>query len=590
MRMLRALPLGLAALAGGALVGFVVWKRSHPTPTFARDIAPIVYAKCAPCHRPGEAGPFSLLTYDDVAQRARQVQTLTRRRFMPPWKPAPGFVDFRGDRSLTQAQIDLIGRWVDAGAPLGDEGELPPLPTWPEGWQLGKPDLVVQMPDAYTVPAEGPDIYRNFVIPSPVDRLRFVTAWEFRPGSRALHHAILNIDRLGLARRRDAEDGKPGFPGMDVGNVQSADGFYLVWAPGSTPPPPNPARAWRLDEHTDLVLQLHMQPRGKEETVRPTIGLYFSDRPPTEQLFTLRIGDPPIDIAPGDPHYVIHSDYTLPADVDVLSLFPHAHYLAKTMRAWATLPDRTQRGLLRIDDWDFNWQDAYTYAGPISLPAGTTLSMEFVYDNSNHNVHNPNDPLRRVTTGEKSTDEMGNITFTVLPHDARGLVRLRVSNYERLLGGADMARNQYNLANALADDGRIDDATAHYRRAIEEDPCLAPALFNLGNLLLAHGEADNAIGMFGKAVECKPDHVSARINLGHALEAKGRLTDAIDQYRAAIASDGRSVLAHASLGAALAKTRDRPAAIAELRQALALDPADARVRRALDALLADAGG
>jgi tetratricopeptide (TPR) repeat protein len=287
---------------------------------------------------------------------------------------------------------------------------------------------------------------------------------------------------------------------------------------------------------------------------------------------------------------VIHSDYTLPADVDVLSLFPHAHYLAKTMRAWATLPDRTQRGLLRIDDWDFNWQDAYTYAGPISLPAGTTLSMEFVYDNSNHNVHNPNDPLRRVTTGEKSTDEMGNITFTVLPHDARGLVRLRVSNYERLLGGADMARNQYNLANALADDGRIDDATAHYRRAIEEDPCLAPALFNLGNLLLAHGEADNAIGMFGKAVECKPDHVSARINLGHALEAKGRLTDAIDQYRAAIASDGRSVLAHANLGAALAKTRDRPAAIAELRQALALDPADARVRRALDALLADAGG
>ncbi len=507
---------------------------------------------------------------------------------MPPWKPAPDDVAFRGDRSLRPEQIDLIARWVDDGATLGDPRDLPPTPSWPHGWQLGEPDLIVQLPP-YTLRAEGKDVYRNFVVPANVSRRRFVKAWEFRPGSRAIHHAIVNVDRLGLARERDAKDPEPGFGGMDIGNVQSADGFYLVWAPGNVPAPPDPARAWRIDEHTDLVVQLHMQSRGKEELVQPSIGLYLEDRPPTQQLFTLRVGDPPIDIPPGERKYTIHAEYTLPADVDVVNVFPHAHYLAKTVRSWATLPDRTEKHLLRIDAWDFNWQDSYTYATPVSLPAGSTIAMEIVYDNSEDNLRNPSRPPKRVTTGETSADEMGNLTFEVLPHDARGLGRLRLSNYQRLLDGGDTPRNHYNLANALADEGRADEAITHYRRAIAGDPSLAPAHFNLGNLLMARAEVDAAIDEFRAAVKAKPDFAAADVNLGHALEAKGRMDDAMTAYRQAFAVDPRNALGHASLAAILATRGERDEAIAQLDQALAIEPDNERIRAALGVLVGDAG-
>jgi mono/diheme cytochrome c family protein len=589
MRLKRLLPLAGALVVGAALLG-VGWRarRRASQVTYARDIAPIVLGKCAPCHRPGEAGPFSLLTYEDVVRKAGPIRKATGRRFMPPWKPVAGYAAFKGDRSLTPEQIDLIARWVDTGAPPGDPSDLPPTPTWPTGWQLGEPDVIVQLPEPYALSAEGKDVYRNFVIPSPVKGLHYVAAWEFRPGSRAIHHAILNVDRLGLARKRDAEDPEPGFGGMDVGNVQSADGFYLVWAPGSTPTPPAPARAWRMDEHTDLVLQLHMQPRGKASSVQPTIGLYFSDRPPTQQLFKVRLGDAPIDIPPGDAHYTMRDDYTLPADVDVLGLFPHAHYLARTMRSWATLPDGTEKGLLRIDDWDFNWQDTYTYAQPIALPAGTVISMEFVYDNSADNVRNPSHPPKRVTTGETSTDEMGNITFQVLPHDARGLVRLRVASYERLLRRDDSARNQYNLANALADDGRIDEAIAHYVRALEEEPGLAPAHFNLANLKMAKHDVDGAIAEYRAALKYGPPSVGTHVNLAHALEVEGSIPEALAEYRQAVAVGPGDALGHAALADALARHGDRAAATEQFRQALAIDPTDARVQSALEALVADA--
>jgi tetratricopeptide (TPR) repeat protein len=591
MRVKPLLLLGclLLLFAGTALVAIGSRAKLRTSqPTYARDIAPIVLGKCAPCHRPGEAGPFNLLTYEDVSRRASQIRSVTGRRFMPPWKPVPGYVAFKGDRSLSQEQIDVIARWVDAGAPLGDPRDLPPTPAWPTGWQLGVPDLIVHLQEPYLLPADGKDVYRNFVIPSPVKGLHYVAAWEFRPGSRAVHHAILNVDRLGLARKRDDEDPGPGFGGMDVGNVQSADGFYLVWAPGSTPTPPNPARAWRMDEHTDLVLQLHMQPRGKESTVAPTIGLFFSDRPPTEPLFKVRLGDVPIDIPPGDAHYTMRDDYKLSADVDVLGLFPHAHYLARTMRSWATLPDGTEKRLFRIDDWDFNWQDTYSYAQPIALPAGTVLSMEFSYDNSAENVRNPSHPPKRVTTGETSTDEMGNITFQVLPHEPRGLVRLRVTGYERALRRDESARNHYNLANALADDGRIDDAIAHYTRAIAEEPGLSPAHFNLANLKMAKGDVDGATAEFRATLKASPQSVGAHVNLGQALETKRNMPDAIAEYRRAIAVGPQEALGHAALAAALLEQGHSGEATDEFRQALALDPTDARIRRALDALVADA--
>jgi tetratricopeptide (TPR) repeat protein len=559
-------------------------------PTFSHDVAPLVHAKCGPCHHPRGAGPFSLLAYDDVVDHAREIRKVTRSRFMPPWRPAPGVAEYLNDRGLTPTEIDLLARWIDAGAPLGDAREVPPEPTWPEGWQLGEPDLVVQMPEAYELPADGPDVYRNFVIPAPlVNHPRFVNGWELRTGTRAVHHAILNIDRLGIARARDARDPGLGFSSLDPGGAQSPDGFFLVWTPGKVPAPRTQETAWRLDDHTDLVLQLHLQPSGKPEHIRPSIALYFSDRPPTVPQFVLRVGDAPLDIAPGDPHYVMHAGYALPTDVAVRSVFPHAHYLARTMHVWATVPAGDEKQLLRIDDWDFAWQDQYVFEQPVLLPAGSRIEMEYVYDNSDANPRNPSQPPRHVRTGEQSTDEMGNVTFEVIPLAPGGLALLRESKYRLLLQGEDSARNEYNLANALADLGRREEAEAHYRRAIELDPQLAMARYNLSLQLSAEGDVDGAIAQLRRAIATKPDYVDARVNLGAALEKKGHLGEAIAQYRAAVASDPRSALAHDALALALAHQGDRAEAIEQFRQGLAIEPANALALRYLNELLADAG-
>ena len=540
--------------------------------TFSEHIAPLVLAKCAPCHRPGEAGPFDLLTYDDVASRAQQILDVTARRFMPPWRPVAGYAQYANDRSLTTAEMDLILRWVKGGARLGDASKIPLPPVWPSGWQLGEPDVVVQLTEAYALAEGGGDVYRNFVIPSPVARLRYVKAWEFRPGSRTIHHAILNVDRFGIAQKRDAEDREPGFGGMDVGDVQSADGFYLVWTPGKAPARPDPSAAWRLDPRSDLVLQLHMQPTGKPEVVRPSIGLFFADRPPTQPRFTMRVGDPPIDIPPGEKNHVVHAEYVLPADVNVMSVFPHAHYLATKVRSWATLPDHSERGLLRIDDWDFNWQDAYTFAEPLSLPRGSTVSMEITYDNSERNVRNPSHPPKRVTTGESSTGEMGNLTFEVVPRDPKDMQRLRESKYRRLLAGSETAKNHYNLANVLAEQGLIDEAILHYRRATALNPSLAQAHFNLGNVLRGKGQIDEAIAELREAVRAQPDHADAHVNLGNALKEKGNTREALEHYAAAVASDPRSALAHNSLGLARSESGDAKGAIDQFRAAIAIEP------------------
>jgi Flp pilus assembly protein TadD len=549
-----------------------LWWREARNPTFAEDVAPIVLSKCGPCHRPGGAGPFSLLTYEEVADHAWQIRTVTSRRFMPPWRPAPGVAEYLNDRSLTAAQIEVIGRWVKAGAKRGNRAKEPAAPVWPVGWQLGAPDVIVELPEPYDLPAEGDDVYRNFVIPSPVSETHWVRAWEFHPGTRAMHHAIMNVDRFGLARKRDAADPGPGFGGMDVGDVQSADGFYLVWTPGKTPAPGGPNDAWRIDEHTDLVLQLHMQTTGKPERVRPTLGLYFTDRPPPRPSFSLRIGDPPIDIPPGDKSYRITDDLILATDVDVVSLFPHAHHVARRFHVWATLPNGGSRELLRIEDWDFNWQDEYTFRTPVFLPAATRIAMEIVYDNSEDNVRNPSHPPRRVTSGEQSTDEMGNVTLRVMPRDPGGLTLLRAAKYRRLLGRAETARNHYNLANVLADDNQLDEAAAHYRRAIDLNPALAPAHFNLGTLLFSRGEIDPAIVELREAIRTRPEFAGAYVNLGHALETKGETEEAEREYRRAVTVDPRDPTAHGALGLALASRGNSKGAIEELRASLALAP------------------
>jgi hypothetical protein len=384
--------------------------------TFNRDVAPIIFARCSGCHRPGEMAPFSLLGYEDVSSRAEQVGAVTGRRFMPPWLPVAGHGSFAGDRSLSDEEIEVLHRWIEGGLVEGEPDDIPAMPEWTEGWQLGEPDLVVRMPE-YRLRTEGPDVFRNFVIDVPIPSTRWVEALEFRPHNRrVVHHAVIQVDDNGGSRRLQELDPGPGFEGMFAQTTSHPpSGFFIGWTPGKVPRPPMEGAAWRLDPETDLVLQVHLRPTGQEEILDASIGLYFADKAPDLNPVLITLGSQVIDIPPGEDDYAIRDSYTLPVDVGVLGIYPHAHYLGDEMRVWADLADEGREWLLRIDDWNFNWQDEYRYAEPVRLSRGSIIRMEYSYDNSESNPQNPNRPPSRVTYGPNSDDEMGDLVLQVLP-------------------------------------------------------------------------------------------------------------------------------------------------------------------------------
>lgn len=509
--------------------------------TYSRNIAPILYDNCAPCHRPGESGPFPLLTYDNARKRAKQIADVTEARYMPPWKPTPGYGDFVGERYLTEQQIQLLRHWADAGAPEGDPADLPPAPVWKEGWQLGEPDLIVEMPVAYTLAAGDGDVFRNFVIPVPLQDRAYVRALELRPGNaQVVHHAVIMMDRGGIAKEQDARDAEPGFDGMEFGEVQRPGGHFLGWAPGTMPYAVEDSLAWTLEPGNDLVLQLHMLPTGKPEPVRARVGFYFSDTAPTRSPLLLRLGRKDIDIPAQDGSYVIEDSYFLPADVAVLSVYPHAHYLGKTMEAYATLPDGTTEWLIRIDDWDFNWQNYYRYVEPVFLPRGTQVHMRFVYDNSSSNDRNPNFPPHRVTYGTSSADEMGDLILQVLPKSdadgerirrdfARKWLQQEMAGYETLLAAdPDNADHHHILGLFHLSSGNSAKAAEHLQAAVRLRPDFPEAHMNLATVLTRARRNDAAVQHLRRALELRPEYGDAHLNLGMLLGQMGKTGEALE--------------------------------------------------------------
>ena len=364
--------------------------------TFNRDIAPIVFHYCASCHRPGESGPFPLLTYEDVKKHGHQIVAVTQTRFMPPWLPEAQPLKFADERRLSHEQLALIQKWVEQGMIQGSPADLPPQPQFVKGWQLGKPDLIVKAAKPFLLPASGIDTYWNFILPIPINESRWVKAVEIRPGDKRLvHHANILVDRLELSRKMETEPGA-GFGGMEIrieSELFDPDSHFLFWKPGTVPYVEPDGMALRLDKGTDLVLNTHMQPSGKPEVIQPSIGIYFTDKPATEHPMLVQLDcDSQLDIPPGDNHFVVHDEFTLPLDADVLGIYPHAHYLGKDLEATATLPDGTRETLIHIKHWDLNWQAVYRYEQPVPLPKGTTIAMRYVYDNSEDNMANPNHP------------------------------------------------------------------------------------------------------------------------------------------------------------------------------------------------------
>jgi len=574
--------------------------------TFNRDVAPIMYEQCATCHRPAnpadttrtDAGdpiciagaPFSLIDYRDVRSHAEDIVTATSRRLMPPWLPEQGYGDFANERRLSVEQIEAIKQWVAGGAVEGDPADKPALPSWPEGWQLGKPDLVVTMAEPYVLAPSAGDVFRTFVFPVPVSQTRYVRAIEFQTSNpRVLHHASIAVDRGRVGRRLDRNDPGPGFAAMPDDEVQNVFG----WSPGKAPFMEPADRAWTLGAGSDLVAQLHMLPSGSPETVRPSIGLFFADRPPTHEPIAIALQSKAIDIPPGVSDYAIEDRYVLPVAVDLVSVYPHAHYLAKEMKATATLPEGTERPLLWIKAWNFNWQDKYQYRVPVSLPAGTTLAMRFTYDNSDGNPHNRQRPARRILWGPKSSDEMGALWLEVIPAAEPDRAVLLRDFQRRMLeadtSGGEMqvranprdprARNY--LATQYLQARRVDEAIVHLREALRIDPRDAEAHSNLGLAFQLQDRLEDALRETRDAARIKPNDDRLQFNLGYALQAAGRTGDAADAYARAIALNPDNVDAHFNLALILGPGGRIDDAIRHLRRAMEVSPGRADIHRNL---------
>lgn len=597
---------GAAAWAVAALIGIGAARSLSGRPaahapsvateqvTYNRDIAPIIFRSCSTCHRPGEAAPFSLLTYSDVKRHGRQIAEVTQSRSMPPWLPEPQKLKFAEELRLADAEIELIRRWVDQGAVEGNPADLPAPPKFVEGWRLGKPDLILTATKPLTLSPQGTDTYWNFIFPVPIKNTRWVKAVEIRPGDkRYVHHANILVDREGSSRKREAEPGA-GFGGMEIrveSQVFDPDSHLLFWKPGTIPYVEPEGMALRLDPGTDLILNTHLQPSGKPEVIQPSIGLYFTPHPATKLPMLLQLeNDAKLDIPAGESDFLVADVFTLPIDVELMAIYPHAHYLGKDIQAFATLPDGTRETLIHIPHWNLNWQAVYRYAEPVRLPKGTTVSLRYTYDNSEENPLNPNHPPARVMGGNRSKDEMCHLWLQVLPVDfdpAQGDPRMAL---QESLARHNVEKNpadfeaHYNLAAMLQAKNKLDAAISEYELAVRLRPDDAAGNNALGAALVAAGHPDQGAGYLQTALKARPDYFDAHYNLGFALAGQSDFEGAARQFRLALQLQPKDANVEANLGAALAQMGNFAEAKSHFEHALQLDPNQPIAKENLDAL------
>jgi hypothetical protein len=554
-------------VVGGLAICLVATAAAGQAVTYSRNVAPLIADRCAMCHHPGGSAPFSLLTYAEAKRHAAQIAAVTERRFMPPWKADPGDGPFVGQHPLSAAEIQLLHRWAAEGTPEGDQRQAPAPRAWSESWQLGTPDLVVTLPQPYTLGPDGTDVFRIFAIPIPTGGERFVRGVEFRPGNaRVVHHANIRVDSTSATRTLDEQDPAPGYDGLIPRSADYPDGHFLGWTPGQVAPLLPKSLAWRLAPRTDLVVELHMQPSGKPESVAPSVAFYFSDEPPTRTPAMLRLGRQNIDIPAGETQYTVTDSYKLPVDVEVEALQPHAHYRARDVRGFATLPDGTVRRLIEIADWDFRWQHVYRFVTPVKLPKGTTVAMRYTYDNSEGN---PRNPPTRARWGQRSSDEMGDLWLQVLTEDERDLDTLSRDFRPKVAAedvvGYEVEIEKHPLDAGLHDSvamlylelGRQDAAIGHFRKSLAIKPKAAQAHYNLGTALTMAHRLEEAEAAFRAALKLDPSYANAHNNLGNVLLALGRGDEAVEEFREVVRLQPKSEAAKKNLAAALQRASQR---------------------------------
>lgn len=568
--------------------------------TFNRNIAPIIFHSCSSCHRPGEAAPFSLLTYSDVKKHARQIVDVTRSRSMPPWLPEPQALKFADELRLSDSEIGLIEKWVEQGETEGNLVDLPAPPKFVEGWRLGQPDVVLTATKPLTLPPQGTDTYWNFIFPVPIHETRWVSAVEIRPGDkRYVHHANILVDREEASRQRETEPGA-GFGGMEIrieSKVFDPDSHLLFWKPGTIPSVEPEGMSLRLDKGTDLILNTHLQPSGKPEVIQPSIGLYFTSKPATKFPMLLQLeNDLKLDIPAGEKDFVVSENFTLPVDVDLMAIYPHAHYLGKDIKATAALPDGTSKTLIHIRHWNLNWQAVYRYADQVRLPKGTVISLRYSYDNSDENPLNPNHPPIRVMGGNRSTDEMCHLWLQVLPVnagsaeiDARMILQEALARHNIEKNPGDFEAH-YNLGSMLQSRRDTDAAIREYAEAVKLRPQDAAGNNALGAALLAAGSPDKAAGYLTSALQARPDYFDAHYNLGVALAQQSDFSGAAKQFAAALKLQPQDANVEANLGAALGEMGRLLEARSHFERALQIDPNQPIAKENLEALQRELNG
>ena len=386
-------------------------------PTYSKEVSRIIQAKCQQCHRPDDIAPFALLKYEDASAWAEDIGRVVENKIMPPWKPVAGHGEFKDNFGLSADERKTILDWVAAGAPEGEKSDLPePLATTGP-WQIGEPDMVVTMPEAYDVPRRK-DVYRCFVLPTGIDADKYVSAVQILPGNRQIvHHVLLFLDSSGQAEKLDAKDEGPGYEcfggvGIDTnGTFGFGGGVSLsglgAWVPGSRVPVLPDGVGILVPKTARIIMQVHYFPNGRPGPDQTKVGLYFAKKAVKSQLLYVPVVNTTFKLQPGDQMRSVEASLTLPPLVDAKAyqIIPHMHLLGKTIKVQVT-DKNTTRDMIQIDDWDFNWQNLYSFAEPMTIKSGSTVKLTCTYDNSEQNPRNPSNPLRVVGWGEGTEDEM----------------------------------------------------------------------------------------------------------------------------------------------------------------------------------------
>ncbi|MBI3233903.1 MAG: T9SS type A sorting domain-containing protein [Bacteroidetes bacterium] len=389
--------------------------------TFSEHIAPIIFNNCVSCHRNGEIAPFPLTTYQEVKSHAGMIASVTASRYMPPWKPAANYGSFANTRSLTEQQIQLISDWVNDGAPEGDPSKTPAVPVFPDGSQLGTPDLVLTMSETFTIKDDYKDVYRNFVLPSGLLEDKNIAAIEFRPGnSKVVHHVLMFLDTTNEARRLDSLDPEPGYSGFGGPGFDAAESL-LGWVPGATPRIYPAALGLKFYKHCDVVIQIHYAPSGTVETDQSHLNIFYKKTPILRQI-SQYTANPKVLVS--DKFFIIPANqvkgfqavFNVPVDFSLMAVAPHMHLLGATAKSYAVTANNDTIPLISIEKWDFHWQGAYFFKNLIKIPRGSKVYYEASYDNTTNNIENPNNPPKLTTWGESTLDEMFLCYFYAVPY------------------------------------------------------------------------------------------------------------------------------------------------------------------------------